>query len=506
VLEYRYLFTGIVISIFILSIGMLAGGVLKFQAFPDLEGDFVEARILLPQGTSLQETQKVIDTLLTQAANIDQKYKEKYGKTLIKNRAIYYNKNLDSYEKGKHIATISLELLTSNDRKIQMNDFIFKWKSIASDIPNVILISFKEPALPVGGLPIEIKLFSNDLKALQNSSVELKDWIEKYEGIFYVSTDLRKGKKEYNINLKEGTLPLGITSKMVAHELRGALYGGEVNEFQLEKENIEVNVQFDDNKKLEDLKKLRIKGIPLSEIIDIEETKSYSRINRIDKKRVVTVQGEIDSRITNANEILSHTQEKFFPILKKKYPNVHIKIYGQAKETKKTAKSFVSSFVIGLFLIFLLLSLQFKSYLEPLIAISIIPLAFIGVIWGHLLMGINLAMPSMIGFVSLGGIVINNSILLVLFLKANKDKMGLDQALIQASKDRFRAIALTSITTIAGLIPILLETSLQAQILIPLIVSITFGLLLSTVLVLYVVPVLYKIINDFTSEYKGKNK
>jgi len=499
VLEYRYLFIGCVIGVFILSIGILAGGILKFQAFPDLEGDFVEARILLHQGTPLDETKKVIDKILDRAKQIDSEYKKEYGINLLKNYAIYYNKNLDSYEKGKHIATISLELLTSNDRNMMMNDFISKWKISGENIPNATLISFKEPALPVGGLPIEIKLFSNDLDELEKSSHELKDWIRKYRGIFYVSSDLRKGKKEYSINLKDGTLLLGITSKMVADELRGALYGFEVNEFQLDKELIELNVKFDDNKRLQDIKNLRVKGVPLSEIINIKETKSYSRINRIDKKRVVTIQGEIDTRVTNANEILSHTQKNFFPLLKEKYPNVDIKIYGQAKETKKTGKSFLSSFLIGIFLIFLLLSLQFKSYIEPFIAISIIPLAFIGVIWGHLLMGINLAMPSMSGFVSLGGIVINNSILLVLFLKSNIDKLGLDKALIKASKDRFRAISLTSITTIAGLIPLLLETSLQAQILIPLIVSIIFGLLISTVLVLFVVPVLYKIVDDFRS-------
>lgn len=377
-----------------------------------------------------------------------------------------------------------------------MKDFIKKWQKSAKDTPNSILISFKEPGLPVGGLPIDIKIFSNNLEVLENSSKDLKSWLEKYAGIFYIGSDLRKGKKEYEIKLKKGSLALGVTSQMVANELRGALYGFEINEFQLGKENIELNVRFDDNKNLEDIKRLRIKGIPLSEIVDINEVRNYSRINRIDKKRVVSIQGEIDSRFANAKEILADTEKNFFPILKEKYPDITIKIYGQAKETKKAAKSFVGTFIIGIFLIFLMLSLQFKSYLEPLIAMSIIPLSFIGVVFGHLLMGIDLAMPSISGFVSLGGIVINNSILLVLFLKANLSNLGLNNAIIQASKDRFRPIILTSITTIAGLIPLLFETSLQAQILIPLIASVSFGLIVSTVLVLYVVPVLYRIIDD----------
>ncbi len=499
-IDYRYLFLSSMFALFIFSLALLVSGVVKFQAFPDIEGDFVEARIIMPQGTPLEDTTKVVQNIINEAKAIDKEYLEKHGKSLIKNYAVYYNKNVDSYEKGKHIATISLELLTSNQREMQMKDFITKWKKSADKNPDALLIAFKEPGLLVGGLPIEIKLFSKDLKELDKASRELTSWVESYDGVFYVSSDLRLGKKEYAISLKEGSLTLGITSQMVANELRTALYGFETNEFQKDKESIQVNVRLDDNTNLEDIKRLKIKGVPLSEIAHIKELRNYSRINRIDKQRVVTVQGEIDTRKANAAEILAHTQKKFFPVLKEKYPNVEVKVYGQAKESQKTGKSFASGFAVGLFLIFLLLSLQFKSYLEPIIVMSIIPLTFIGVVWGHFIMGINLAFPSIMGYVSLAGIVINGSILLVLFLKSHVGVLGFDNALVQAAKDRFTPIMLTSVTTMAGLLPLLFETSLQAQVLIPLVVSIVFGLFSSTVMVLFVVPVLYKVIDDFKSK------
>ena len=496
ILEYRYLFLTSMIALFIFSIAMLAGGVLKFQAFPDIESDFVDSRILLPAGTPLEETQKVVDHIIKAGKQIDEEYKNTHGEKLIKNFAIYYNKNIDSFEKGKHIATISLELLTSDKRQIQMKDFISLWKEKSGEIPNALMVSFKEPGLIVGGLPIDIRLFSNDLDELKLASDELVTWIRSYDGIFYVNSDLRRGKKEYEITLKDGSLPLGINSTMVANELRSALYGFEVDEFQLFRENIEVNVRLKDNQNFLDILDLRLKGIPLSELINIKETKSFSRINRVDKKRVVTIQGEIDTRVTNANEIIADTKTKFLPQLLKKYPHINYGIKGQIEQSQKTGKSFASNFVIGLFMIFILLSVQFKSYLEAVIIMAIIPLAFIGVIWGHLLMGINLAMPSVMGLVSLGGVVINNSILLVLFLKSNIKELGLLEAAKKSSRSRFRAILLTSVTTIAGLLPLLLETSMQALILIPLAISIIFGLLATSILVLFLVPALYLIIDD----------
>ena len=206
----------------------------------------------------------------------------------------------------------------------------------------------------------------------------------------------------------------------------------------------------------------------------------------------------MDARITNVAEIIGDTRSRFLDTLLAEHPGVSISYEGQVKEGATTGKSVIRGFGLGLIGVFLLLCFLFKNYLEPIIIMSIIPLGLIGVIWGHLLMGLDLSMPSIIGFASLAGVVVNDSILLVYFIKIRRaqGKSPIDAART-ASRERFRAVLLTSLTTIAGLLPLMLEQSLQAQVLIPLVTSLSFGLMASTGLVLIVVPVLYAIFDDF---------
>ena len=249
------------------------------------------------------------------------------------------------------------------------------------------------------------------------------------------------------------------------------------------------------------------KQIPLGAVATLEQGRGFARISRINSVRTVTIRGDVDTRITNAGEIIADTMARFLPGFKDRYPDVEVILEGQAKEGKKTGNSMRNALIIGILGVFVLLSFQFRSYLEPLVIIVAIPLAFIGVIWGHLLMGLELSMPSIIGFVSLAGVVVNDSILLVTFIKIRL-KEGKDSATAAktASRQRFRAILLTSLTTIMGLLPLLIERSLQAQILIPLAASLVFGLLTSTALVLIVIPALYTIMGDLglTSSSGGK--
>jgi multidrug efflux pump subunit AcrB len=210
------------------------------------------------------------------------------------------------------------------------------------------------------------------------------------------------------------------------------------------------------------------------------------------------VQGDVDTEIANANEILRDTREKLFPQLAEAYPGVTISLQGQNKEAQTTQVSMLRGFVLGLIGVYLLLSFQLQSYLEPLVVMVIIPFALIGAIFGHIALGLDFTMPSLLGFVALGGVVVNDSILLVNFIKHyHGETQSVAQAAPLASRARFRAILLTSLTTVAGLLPLLAETSLQAQVLVPLVTSLAFGLMATTVLVLAVVPAVYSILDDF---------
>ena len=271
------------------------------------------------------------------------------------------------------------------------------------------------------------------------------------------------------------------------------------------REAYEINVKLDGSREdaLSEFMQLSLFNsqgvdIPLDAIADVTEKREFSAITRIDHQRTVTVSGDVDAALANTNEVIADTRDRFLPGLQLRYPEIEISLEGEVKNSQETNASVVKGFVLGVIGVFFLLSFQFRNFREPFAVLINIPLALIGVVWGHKLMGLDITLPSMIGFVSLAGIVVNDSILLVEYVKRRcREGMSLHDAAEQAVRDRFRAIFLTSITTVAGMLPLLAETSLQAQVLIPLVASVVFGMMSATVLLLLVLPASYAILEDF---------
>jgi multidrug efflux pump subunit AcrB len=297
---------------------------------------------------------------------------------------------------------------------------------------------------------------------------------------------------------------LGVDGRTIADQIRSSFYGFKVDEIQSGSESLEINVKFDaaSSDSLADLDTFTITAsdgsqIPLGVVANIENGRGFSRIRRVNGRRTVTILGELDSRFGNSTEILQDTNKRFISRLKERYPSVSSSFEGANADASKTQSSMISGFVLGLVGVYLLLSFQFRSYIEPFVVMIIIPFAFIGTIGGHMLLGLDFTMPSMLGFVALAGIVVNDSILLVNFIKHyHGDTNSVAEAAPLAAGARFRAILLTSLTTIVGLMPLLTETSLQAQVLVPLVTSLAFGLMATTVLVLFIVPAVYTILDD----------
>ncbi|MCP4673253.1 MAG: efflux RND transporter permease subunit, partial [Desulfobacula sp.] len=399
----------------------------------------------------------------------------------------------------------SLDLLSAEERSGTMDDIIQEWRILSGDIPDAIFITFKEPAIGPGGIPIEVRLKGENLEKLKMASTDLINWFYSYKGVFDLYDDLRPGKPEIQIKMKAGAKLKGFDARMVSSQLRAAFYGSTASEVIVRDDSYEVNLKMSgkDRKSIADLENFFLISptsdrVPLDTIATVTHTRGYAGIKRVNGDRTVTVTGDVDTRIANAADIMADTKKRYIPELQKKYPSIFIDVEGQEKEMAASMGGMAKALLIGIFGVFCLLSFQFKSYQEPLVIMITIPFAFIGVIWGHIIMGLDISMPSILGFVSLAGIVVNDSILLVSFIKINT-RLGetVAEASKMASRERFRAVLLTSVTTIAGLMPLLSERSLQAQVLIPLAASIVFGLLMSTVLVLIVVPCLYTILADF---------
>ncbi|WP_261843315.1 efflux RND transporter permease subunit [Aliamphritea ceti] len=505
-IRIRYAFVGGVIALLIVSVSLLASGVVKFSAFPTVEGDILQARVLMPTGTPIEKTEQVVARLKQQLLSITEPLSDAQGEPVVKAVTVNYGTNADAFESGPHLATISVDLLTAETRNFSINTLKQKWLEQADAIQGAWSIAIKEPGLGPAGRAIEIRLQGADLDQLSLASHELQGWLAGYPGVNNLLDDLRPGKPEFTLHLKDGAYSLGMTAQSIAVQLRAAFQGSKVIESSIGLESYEVIVELDEASRdeLADFDNFPIINplngavIPLGNVAEIVPTRSFSRIHRIDNLRTVTVLGDIDANLNNTNAVLGDMKQSFLPGFAARYPDVKLVLKGEVAEGGETQGSMGTSLLMGLAGIFILLSFQFRSYMEPFIVMVNIPLALIGVIWGHWLLGLDITMPSMLGFVSLAGIVVNDSILLVEFVKRRiAEGMSVHAAAARASHDRFRAVLLTSLTTIAGMTPLLFETSLQAQILIPLTVSIVFGIASSTLLVLFVVPCCYSILEDF---------
>lgn len=505
--ENRYLTLGIVLMMVILSVMLPVSGQLKFVGFPDTEGDILEARLLLPQGTPLKLTESIVERIQSSARTLNQRYspQQPESQDLIRNITIIYGQNPDAFESGPHVARIIVDLLSAEVRNTGLDEFRDSWRDEVGDISDVISLKFSEPSIGPGGRPIEVRLRGAELNRLKAASLEMQDWFRSYLGVTDISDDLRPGKRELRLRLKDTAGVLGVTAQSVSDQVRSAFQGIKVDEFPVGAETYEVDLRLPANDRLsaQNLEQMSITGangslIPLPMVVHIDETRGWARINRVDRRRAVTVYGDVQREVVNAQELLILAGNELFPALREKYPDLQIDIQGESESSAETSQSMLRNVIVGMIGVYILLALQFRGYIAPITVMAVIPTALIGVMYSHWLLGLDLTMPSIIGMASLFGVVVNDSILIVVFMREERAQgMDIRLAAKKAARARFRPILLTSITTVAGLMPLILETSLQAQILIPMATALAFGLTSATLTGLFLVPSLYCILDDY---------
>ena len=342
----------------------------------------------------------------------------------------------------------------------------------------------------------------------------MKAEIATYPGTFDISDNFKPGKQEKKIRVREGSRSLGITMRDLARQIRQAFYGEEALRIQRNRDDVKVMVRYanQDRSSLSGIAEMRIRTIdgqeiPIEEVAEVEPGRAYSVINRVNRKRTITVISDIDETIGNASVIVAELKTGFLPILGERYPGITYDFGGQEKRTSESLDSIKSGYMLAMMGIFLLLASQFRSYIQPVIIMMAIPFGLIGAIFGHLVMRIDFTIVSVFGIVALSGIVVNDALILIDFInRAVRDGVDVNQAVVQSGKARFRPVLLTSITTIAGLFPLLLERSFQAQFLIPMAISICFGLLAATILTLLYVPALYLIVQDVINLFSRRGR
>jgi len=404
---------------------------------------------------------------------------------------------------GTNLAEVAIELAGGDVRPIAASVIAQRWRDETPPIPGIEELRF-DSVLFSRGDPIDIQLSAPDVSDLETVADRLKLRLSEYAGVTDIADSFQDGKREIKLSLLPSAEPLGITLDGLSLQVRQAFYGAEAQRIQRGRDDIRVMVRYprDQRRSLADLDNLRIRTpeggeVPFYAVARIERGRGYATINRADRRRVINVTADIDDEVANANEILADLKSDFMPVLLADYPGLSYDLEGVQREQKKTIEALRTDAIFALVLIFALLAVPLRSYVQPLIIMAVIPFGLVGAIAGHLIMNMNLSMMSVFGVVALSGVVVNSSLVLVHYVNQRRGGGAtLDDAVREAGVARFRPIALTSMTTFAGLTPLLLEGSVSAQFLIPMAISLAFGVVFASSISLFLVPSLYLILED----------
>ncbi|MBT3346766.1 MAG: efflux RND transporter permease subunit, partial [Gemmatimonadetes bacterium] len=506
--------TAITAAVMLATVGWVAGGHIKFVTMPEIDSDWVTISIEMPQGTTLEQTQRVVHHIEAAAENVKDRYDEQLGGPDGEASASIYrnifsvvgDQPMASRSHGPfakaggiagqpHLAEVVIELLPSEERKVASGAIATDIRNTAGEISGPESVTYTSSLFSIGN-PIEIQLASADFDQLLVAVERLKEEIASYSGTSDIQDSFKEGKLEMRLDLKPQARVLGLTMADLARQVRSGFYGAEALRIQRGSDDARVMVRYpvDERRTLGDIEQMRIRTatgdeVPFAYVADVSLGYGYASIQRSDGQRIVTVTADIDDEVSNAEEINADLKARFLPRLIQDYPGLRYSFEGEQREQADSFASLGQGFAVALLAIYALLAIPFKSYTQPLVVMGAIPFGIIGAIWGHVLLGIDLAMLSMFGVVALSGVVVNDSLILLSFYnQLRAGGMAQDEAIVEAGRQRFRPIILTSATTFFALLPMILEKSVQAQFLIPMAVSLGFGILFATFIILLVVP------------------
>ena len=498
-LNHRSITLALLLSSLIMTIGLLAGGRINFTFFPSPEAQIVYANASFVSGTSREKTEAYLKHMEEKLLETN----KELGGGLIDMAVSISGSSFSggsARKSGDQLGAIFLQLVEPDQRSVRNPEFIQLWKEKLKQpagMENVTIVSRKTGPQ---GSDIAIRLSGPDNDQLKQAATELSQALTGIDGVYGVDDDMPYGKEQLIFSLKPAGEILGLTVSDIGQQLRTAFDGNLVQIFQDGADEVEVRVQLPKHERdqINTLQRINIRTpagqfVPLTSVAQWTVRHGFEVLRHADGELALEVTAEVNSDINNVNQIVASLEEKVLPGLSKKYW-INYSFEGRAADQKETMIDMKTGGILGLTLIYIVLAWVFSSYGWPLVVMAIIPFGLVGAIWGHWIQGIDVTLLSVFGLFGLSGIVVNDSIILVSFYKRLRDKgLMVQEALIEASVQRLRAVLLTSLTTIAGLTPLLFETSLQAQFLIPMAVSIAFGLAFATVLVLIIIPIFLSI-------------
>ena len=491
-LHYRYVTLSIGLAVLVITAGYIKSGRMGFELFPKVESDYAKVTAVLPFGTAFQKTQKVQERLVSAAQEVvaDQ------GGDLL-------SEGIFAVITGNE-AEVRLYLTPPGERPLSTAKVTELWRTEVGTIPGLESIKFESDAGgPGSGAAISVELSHRDVRVLERASAELAEALALYPEAADVDDGFSPGKHQLDFQITPEGRSLGLTSQEVARQVRHAYYGAEALRQQRGRNEVKVMVRLPREERtseynLEEMI-LRTPGgseIPLREAVNVRRGRAYTTIDRRDGRRIVTVTADVRPR-SKAGLILASVKTGILPELQREYPGLTYSFEGRQADTRDSTQSLLKGLMMAVLVIYAMLAVPFNSYIQPLIIMISIPFGIVGAVIGHLLMGYSLSVMSLFGVVALSGVVVNDSLVLIDFAN-RKQKAGLGghQAVREAGIHRFRPILLTSLTTFGGLAPMIFETSRQAKFLIPMAVSLGFGIMFATLISLLLVPCLYLMVED----------
>ena len=510
--RYRYVTLAITLSVLLMTVGAWKGGHIPFVGFPKVDSDTLLASITLQTGTPFERTKEVAKQVTLAALEINKTLKGQDGEDVIE--LVYSLLGQQSAQgpgegdSGAHVCEIIVELSPSERRgnKITAEKITKLWRENSGYIPDALSLEFGALQGGPGGKALEFRLLGPSTDYLKPAAEILKARLGEFDGVSDIRDDALPGKMEMKIKPKPGAENLGIQLKTLAWQLRDAFYGNESLKIQRGRDEIKVMVRYPEAERqsLGDVENMRVRTsngaeVPFTEVADVELERGYTTLRRVGRNSVISVSADVDEAAANAKQIINELQSEngVFAELRQNHPKLKIDTRGQQQQVLESLNALFIWFPMALLGIYTILAALFKSYIQPVIIMVAIPFGLVGAIIGHWIVGFDVTLLSMFGMVALAGIVVNDS--LVLIDQVNRRVRaggGVYESAEQGAQIRFRPIILTTLTTVAGITPLLFEKSFQAQFLKPMAVSIAFGLSFATMLTLLVVPSLYLIGND----------
>ena len=488
-------------ALLLLTAGLVRSGTVQFSFFPRIDGNTLSASVVFPDGTPPDAAEavtlraeaafkRVVDRFAADGKDIARTYYRVVGSSAMGNA-------------GANRGSVEVELTPGEVRGVANREIINAWRQEMGPVIGAEEFTVGTRSWGPGGTPIEFDLLgsSENLADLEAAVEETKAHLATYAGVSDIKDDSNVGKWEYRFRIKPEAFAMGVRTADLAETVRASYYGEEVQRIQRGRHEVKLMVTYprEDRRSLSNFDEIRVRlsdGVerPITELAEIDVVRGYAQINRYDQRRAIEVTADVDDEIPDADRIVPDLKENFLPKLLTKYPDLRVRWGGRAQSRDESFGSLKRGYIVAALVMFILLTLQFKSAAQPLLIMLIIPFGWLGAVFGHMLMDMPLTLFSMYGIIALSGIVVNDSIVLMDFINSRvRDGMPLRQAIVESGGRRLRPVMLTTVTTVGGLTPILFETSIQAQFLIPMAASIAFGEIFATVVVLYLVPVSYSL-------------